>query len=124
MDVRQSLLSAHEQFMRLHSDSEIEQRSREDVLSILQVGARYSMHQFKHAKEKELIAVLAQFERNRTIWIWHDYSSLASHGIVVMMVGVVYDSNVFKVENEIGQNVQELVQKEEVHIVGHGSSSL
>ena len=27
LDVRQSLLSAHEQFMRLHSDSEIEQMS-------------------------------------------------------------------------------------------------
>ena len=33
LDVRQSLLSAHEQFMRLHSDSEIEQMSREDALS-------------------------------------------------------------------------------------------
>ncbi len=67
LDVRQSLLSAHEQFMRLHSDSEIEQMSREDLLSILKVGARYSMHQFEHATEEELKAVLAQFERNRTI---------------------------------------------------------
>ena len=123
LDVSQSLPSAHEQFMRLHSDSEIEQMSR-DVLSILQVGARFSMHQLKHATKEELKAVLAQFERNRTIWIWHDHSSLASHGIVAVMVGVVYDSIVFKTENEIGQNVQEFVEEGEVHIVGHGSSSL
>ena len=124
LNVSQSLLSAHERFMRLHSDSEIEQTSREDVLSILQVGARFSMHQLKHATKEELKAVLAQFERNRTIWIWRDHSSLASHGIVAMMVGVVYDSIVFKTENEIGQNVQEFVEEGEVHIVGHGSSSL
>lgn len=37
------------------------------------------------------------------------------------MVGVVYDSIVFKTEDEIGQNVQEFI---EVYIVAHGSSSL
>ena len=42
-EVRQSLLSAHEEFMRLHSDSEIESMSKNDVLEILQVGAVYTM---------------------------------------------------------------------------------
>lgn len=40
------------------------------------------------------------------------------------MVGLVYDSIVFKTENEIGQNVQEFIEEDEVHIVRHGSSSL
>ena len=123
-DIRQSLLSAHEEFMRLHSDGEIEGMSREEVLSILKLGARYSMHQFKHATIEELKAILAQFERSRTIWIWHDHSSLASHGILAVMVGVVYDSIVFKTEDEVGQNVQEFIEEGEVHIVAHGSSSL
>ena len=39
------------------------------------------------------------------------------------MVGVVYDSIVFKTESEVGQNVQELIEGE-IHIVAHGSSSL
>ena len=83
VNICQALLSAHEQFMRLHSDSEIEKMNGEDVLSILQMGARYSMHQFAHATEQELKALLAQLERNRTIWIWHDHSSLASMAVLL-----------------------------------------
>ena len=124
LDIRQSLLSAHEKFMRLHSDGEIERMSREDILSILQLGARYSMCQFEHATVEELKATLTHFERNRTIWVWHDHSSLASHGILAVMVGVVYDSLVFKSESEIGHNVQEYIEEGEVHIVAHGSSTL
>ena len=124
MDIRQSLLSAHEGLMRLHSDSEIEKMSKEDVLSILQLGARYSMHRYKNATVEELKAALTRFERNRTIWVWHDHSSLASHGILAVMVGVVYDSIVFKTDGEVGQQVQEFIEEGEIHIVAHGSSSL
>ena len=38
VDIQQSLLSAHEKYMRLHSDAEIENMSREDILSILNVS--------------------------------------------------------------------------------------
>ena len=88
------------------------------------MGARYSMHKFADATEDELKALLTQFERNQTIWIWHDHSSLASHGILAVMVGVVYDSLVFKTEDEISQKVQEFIKEGEVRIVAHGSSSL
>ena len=65
------------------------------------------MCQFEHAAVGELKTALTQFERNRTMWIWHDHSTLASHGILAVMVGVAYDSLVFKTESEIGHNVQE-----------------
>ena len=39
------------------------------------------------------------------------------------MVGVVYDSIVSKIEDDISQNVQEFIEEGEVHIVGDGSSS-
>ena len=55
--------------LRLHSDSETEKTSREDVLSILQVGARYSMHQLVQASDEELKALLVQFER-----YWESYN--------------------------------------------------
>ena len=35
-EIRLSLLNAHEEFMRLHSDNEIAEMSSEDVLSVLQ----------------------------------------------------------------------------------------
>ena len=58
IDIQRSLLSAHEKYMRLHSDAEIESMSREDILSILQLGARYSMCQFEDMTVEELRAAL------------------------------------------------------------------
>ena len=69
------------------------------------------MCQFEHATVEELKAALTKFERSRTMWIWHDHSTLASHGILAVMVGVVYDSLVFKTEGEIGNNVQEFIEE-------------
>ena len=124
VEVRQSLLTAHEQFMRLHSDSEIANMSSKDILKILTLGAQYSMDQFSNATVEELRACLTKFERNRKLWVWHDHSSLASHGILAVMVGVVYDSLVFKSESEIGQSVQEYIEEGEIHMVALGSSTL
>ena len=123
-DVRKSLLDAHEQFMRLHSDFEIDKMCEDDILDILRRGAIYSMKQFEKATLADLKCALTRFERNRAIWIWHDHSCLASHGILAVMVGVVYDPIVFKTESEVGQNVQEFVEEGEIHIVAHGSSTL
>ena len=55
---------------------------------------------------EDLRTLLKKFERNQTIWIWHDHFTLASHGILAVMVGVVYDSLVFKTESEVGRSVQ------------------
>ena len=57
-----------------------------DVLNILQLGARYSMHHNENATVEELKAALTRLKRNRMIWVWHDHSSLASHGILAVMV--------------------------------------
>ena len=40
------------------------------------------------------------------------------------MVGVVYDSLVFKTESKVGRNVQEYIEEGEIPIVSHGSSAL
>ena len=55
-------------------------------------------HYIEHATVEELKATLAHFERNRAIWGWHDHSSLASHGILAAMVGVIYDSIVLRLK--------------------------
>ena len=82
------------------SDSEIYSMTRDDVFSILQLGVEYSMHQFANATVENLIAHITRFW---SIWIWHEGTSLASHGILAVMVGVAYDLFVFKTENEVGQ---------------------
>ena len=45
-DVRKSLLDAHEQFMRLHNDFEIDEMCEDDILGILRHGAIYSARHY------------------------------------------------------------------------------
>ena len=92
--------------MRLHSDSEIAEMSGEDELTILQLGAGYSMQQYANMTVEDL---LMKFEQSRTIWIWHDHSRVALHGILAVMVGVVYNSLVFNTESKVGRNVHEYI---------------
>ena len=66
---------------------------------------------------------LTRYERNRMLWIWHDHSSLVSHGIIALMVDVLYDPIVFSSKSE-SPGIQEYVEEGEIHIVAHGSSSL
>lgn len=70
--------------MRLHSDSEIESMSKNDVLEILQVGAGYLKHAFSNDTVEDPRILLNKSERNRTIRIWHDHSTLASHGLLAV----------------------------------------
>ena len=49
------------------------------------------MHQYANITVEDVKVLLVKFERSQTIWIWHDHFSLASHGILAVMVGVVYD---------------------------------
>ena len=108
----------------LLGSSEIAEMSSEDKLSILQLGAGYSMQQYANIDVEDLIVLFMKFEQSQTIWIWHDHSSLPLHGNLAVMVGVVYDSLVCKSESEVGRNVQEYIKEGEIHIVALGSSAL
>ena len=66
--------------------------------------------------EKDVVA-------KRSLWMWHDHSSLASHGIIAVMVGVVYNPVLFLSESE-SPGVQEFIEEGEIHFIAHGSSSL
>ena len=91
--------------------SDIAEMSSEDELSILQLGAGYSMQQYANIAVEDLKALLMKFEQSQTIWIQHDHSSLVLHGILAVMVGVMYDSLVFKTESEVDKNVHEYILK-------------
>jgi hypothetical protein len=56
------------------------------------------------------------------LWLWHDHSSLVSHGVVAVMVGVLYDPIVF-FESEC-PGIQGYVEEGVIHFVAHGSSTL
>ena len=34
-------------------------------------------------------------EQSRSLWVWHDHSSIVSHGIIAVMIGIMYDPIAF-----------------------------
>ena len=83
-DIRQA-------FMILYKNCEIDIMNKKGILNIFEHGACFSMKQFEEATLEQLKSFLTKFEWNRMIWIWHDHSCLASHGIVAVMIEVAYE---------------------------------
>ena len=71
-----------------------------------------------------------QVEKTRTLWMWHDHSTVLSFGLVLVLVGVTYDPLTFYTDSEVPQNsqigstsLQEIVEQGDVHIFAHCSST-
>ena len=106
--------------MRLHSNDEIAAMTRERILELLNMvdGSEHTNY-----STDELREILTHNERSRSLWVWHDHSSLVSHGIIAVMIGIMYDPIVFLSESE-SPGIQEFVEEGEIHFVAHGTSSL
>ena len=118
-DIRQSLLNRHEKFMRLHSEDDIATMCHDDLVAILKGSSQVDV---SAKSTEELRQLLAQHESKRCLWMWHDHSSLASHGIIAVIVDVIYNPVLFFTPRSPG--VQEFVKEGEIHFIAHGSSSL
>ena len=61
--------------------------------------------------------------------VWHDHSSIAAHGYLLVLVSFIYDHAFYYTSKEmkdfmgIDIDVPAVVQKPKVHIIGHSSSS-
>ena len=86
VDIRKHLLDKHKQLMRLHSDEEIATMTRERILELL-----HMVNGSEHAdcSTDDLRELLTHNERSRSLWVWHDHSSLVSHGIIAVMIGII-----------------------------------
>lgn len=67
--------------------------------------------------------------RTRYMKIWHDHSSIASHGYLLVLASFIYDSAFYYTSEEmkalkgIDIDVPTIVEKPETHIIGRSSSS-
>ena len=106
--------------MRLDSNDEIATMTKERKLELLQLvdGSKHTNY-----SRDELRESLTHNERNRSLWVRHDHSSLVSHGIIAVMIGIMYDQSVFLSESE-SPGIREFVEEGEIHFVAHGTSSL
>ena len=66
----------------------------------------------------------------RYLKIWHDHSSIAGHGHLLVLISVIYDSSFYLTTEEAKKktgkdiDVQSTVEIPEIHILGRSSSSI
>ena len=128
-EIRQMLLDKHRHLMRLSTDHNISQMRKEDILALVSKVAPSVLPEFESKNLQGMQTLLKGFQRNRALWVWSDHSVLLGHGLVLIVVGAVYDPLVYFTDNEIAKShkstmtVQEMVERGEVYIMAHCSSS-
>ena len=130
LEIRKKFLQKHEALMRLHTDDDINKMERDEICEILSKCNSYNPAHYATATMEELQQKLKQVERTRTLWMWHDHSTVLSFGLVLVLVGVTYDPLTFYTDGELAHHsqndrmsLQELVEQGDVHIFAHCSST-
>lgn len=106
-DIRKSLLTKHESYMRLNTEIEA---LTQDILKLFSaahhhVPPHYSIHQLR--------TELATIKRTRAFGIWHDHSTILKTSYIVFAVWVIYDPAGFLTAEECKSisNLQELIEE-------------
>ena len=82
----------------------------------------------RHSNTSEGCSV--NLEAARFLKVWHDHSSVAGHGHLLVLVSVIYDTVFFLTQEEADLklkkkiDIQSTVEEPVIHIIGRSSSSL
>ena len=115
--------------MRLSTDHNISQMSKEDILALVSKVAPSVLPEFESKNLQGMQTLLRGFQRQRALRVWSDHSVLLGYGLVLIVVGAVYDPLVYLTDDELVKShkatmtVQEMVEQGEVYIMAHCSSS-
>ena len=85
-ELRSKLLKAHERFMRLQTDQDIHAIPQSDLLSQLSSLSLPISDSIPIAQL--LYHLLAKFQRNRTLCMWHDHATILGRGFLMITVHV------------------------------------
>ena len=123
--IRVALFNKHQKYMRLNSDSYFENLTDEEVSKRL-----ITLNEFEPGETiTSMRDRLKTFERTRNLAIWHDASSIANHGHILINIHVLYDPAVFYTSDEyekntnIKLNIQREVEEPVLHIIGRCRSN-
>ena len=128
LEIRKDLLCKHEKYMRLTTDGEIEGMSSSDLSSLV---AKFDQKIITTANTlSDLRNVIKQFQRTRSLVMWHDHGTILGLGCIILTVHVAYDSAVFYTQAEYdakhgkSPSIQSLVERPVIHLMAAGSSSV
>ena len=82
-----------------------------------------------HKDSCDLRQQLKEACRTRHLKVWHDHSSIAAHGYLLVLLSVIYDPAFYYTTNEMKSlkgvdiDVPATIEKPEVHIIARSSSS-
>ena len=128
-EIRQKLTDKHRPLMRQYSDSQINEMGRDEILALVAKVAPCALPEFESKEVHYMRTLLKLYQRNRSLWVWSDHSVLLGYGLVVFVVGAVYNPLVYLTDEEVAgsskstMSVQEMVEQGEVYIMAHCSSS-
>ncbi len=126
--LRERLLQQHEQFMRLTSDEQLQQSTREELLQMLN-----DLHkEIDPAVSTECLREkVREFQRNRSLLLWHDHGTVVGCGYIMITVSVLYDPAAFLGNEEYSaktgrpiHNIQEQVEQPHIYMLAASSSSI
>ena len=116
------MLQKQEKYMRVRTDSEFNNMSREQIITGLKNINEFEINDENRSLEK-LLKKLMKYERTRSLSLWHDGSTLSNHGHLLMMVACLYDPAVLLTDDECKEkyymevNVQSEVEKTELYML-------
>ena len=127
--IRQKLVDKHRHLMRINTNTQINKMSSIDILALVAKVAPSALPEFESKDIQYMQTLLRVCQRNRALWVWSDHSVLLGYGLVLILVGAVYDPLVYLTDDEVAKSnkstmtVQEMVEQGEVYIMAHCSSS-
>ena len=122
-EIRQKCLTKHEKFMRVRSDQEYSQFSREE----LQQQLVHLNEPCTDEESEELRARLKEVERTRHWLVWHDHAGIGSNGLLLFLLREIYDPAIHltnaeymaKAESSTKEvDVQAVVEQPQLYVMG------
>ena len=128
VEIRKELLEKNNKYMRLRTNDEFEQLSKDNlIISLKQINEFTCTDQCLNSEA--LIEKLKKFERTRHLMMWHDCATVGGHSYLLMMIACMYDPACYLTDTEyerkynISSNVQAIVEKPRIYILAQCPSN-
>lgn len=126
MELRQTLLKTHEEYMRL-TTTDVNNMTKEEIFSV-----KKSIHQKVNSSDtlEQLQTELKRHLTSRTLAMWHDHSTILNSGYILFAVWVIHDLAVFLTEAEYKAksgksipSIQAVIEEPHIYMIAPSSSS-